>query len=73
MRSNPCRRLLLLGIAHPVEGSLVQVQGVFGKTTLIRGRFEKKVDMWLCYSFCITCIRILNLNICCIKSDVSTL
>ena len=37
--SNPCRRLLLLGIAHPVEGSLFQVQGVFEKTTLIRGRF----------------------------------
>ena len=32
-------RLSLLGIAHPVEGSLFQVQGVFEKTTLIRGRF----------------------------------
>ena len=29
----------LLGIAHPVEGTLFQVQGVFGKTALIRGRF----------------------------------
>ena len=37
--SNPCRRLSLLGIAHPVKGILFQVQGVFGKTTLIRGRF----------------------------------
>ena len=37
--SNPCRRLSLLGIAHPVEGSLFQVQGVYGKTTLARGRF----------------------------------
>ena len=39
MGSNPCRRLSLLGFAHPIEGSLFQVQGVFGKTTLTRGRF----------------------------------
>ena len=54
----------LLGIAHPVEGSLFQVQGVHGRTALIKGRFEKKADMWLWYSFCITCIKTLNLNIC---------
>ena len=30
--SNPCRKLSLLGIAHPVEGSLFQVQGVYGRT-----------------------------------------
>ena len=35
----------LLGIAHPVEGSLFQVQGVYERTALIRGRFEKKADM----------------------------
>ena len=64
MGSNSCRIIQLLGIAHPVEGSLFQVQGVFGKTALIRGRFEKKVDMWLWYLFGITCIRILNFNIC---------
>ena len=52
--SNPCRRLSLLGIAHPVEGSLFQVQRVFGMMTLIRGRFENKVDMWLWYLFCKT-------------------
>ena len=45
--SNPCRKLSLLGIAHPVEGSLFQVQGAIGKAVLIRGRFEKKADMWL--------------------------
>ena len=28
-----------LGIGHPVEGTLFQVQGVFGKTVLIRFRF----------------------------------
>ena len=37
--SNPCRIIPLLGIAHPVEGKLFQVQGVFGKTALTRGRF----------------------------------
>ena len=36
--SNPCRKLSLLGIAHPIEGSLFQVQGVHGRTTLTRGR-----------------------------------
>ena len=39
MGSNPCRIIQLLGIAHPVEGTLFQVQGVFEKTTLIIGRF----------------------------------
>ena len=34
---NPCRRFPLLGIAHPVEGSLFQVQGLFEKTTFSRG------------------------------------
>ena len=38
MGSNPCRGSSLLGIAHPVEGKLFQVQGVFGKTALLRGR-----------------------------------
>ena len=37
----------LLGIAHPVEGILFQVQGAIGKAALIRGRFEKKADMWI--------------------------
>ena len=36
--SNPCRKLSLMGIAHPVEGSLFQVQGVYRRTTLTRGR-----------------------------------
>ena len=38
MGSNPCRKISLLGIAHPVVGSPFQVQGVFGKTVLTRGR-----------------------------------
>ena len=39
MGSNPSRVIPLLGIAHPVEGSLFQVQGLFEKTALFRGRF----------------------------------
>ena len=70
MESNPCRIIQLLCIVHPVEGTLFQEQGVFGKTALIRGHFEKKSNMWLCYLFCKTCIRILNFDICCIKSDI---
>ena len=74
MRSNPYRRLSLLGIAHPVEGSPFQVQGVLGKTALIRGRCEKKAGLWLWYIFfCKTCIRTLNFDICLIKSNVITL
>ena len=47
MESNPCRGIQLLGIAHLVEGKLLQVHGVFEKTALTRGYFEKKADMWL--------------------------
>ena len=43
MGSNPCRKLSLLGFAHPIEGSPFQVQGAIGKATLIiRGRFRRK-------------------------------
>ena len=31
-------RLSLLGISHPIEGSLFQVQGVYRMTALTRGR-----------------------------------
>ena len=43
MGSNPCRKLSLLGFAHPVEGSLFQVQGAIGKEVLIRGRLRRKL------------------------------
>ena len=36
--SNPCRKLSLLGFAHPVEESPFQVQGAIGKVTLTKGR-----------------------------------
>ena len=38
MGSNPCRKLSLLGFAHPVEGSPFQVQGAIRKAALTRGR-----------------------------------
>ena len=65
--SNLYRRLSLLGFAHLIEGSLFQVHGLFEKTTLFRGRFleeSRVVALMFWYSFCITCIRILNFNIC---------
>ena len=36
--SNPCRKLSLLGLAHLVEGSPFQVQGMCTRTALARGR-----------------------------------
>ena len=36
--SNPRRKLSLLCFAHPVEGSLFHVQGVYRRRTLTRGR-----------------------------------
>ena len=35
---SPCRRIFLLGIAHPVVGPPFQVQGVYKEATLRRGR-----------------------------------
>ena len=54
MGSNPCRGSSLLGIAHPVEGKLFQVQGVFGKTALLRGRdYEAGRTVALIHVLCI--------------------
>ena len=65
MGSNPCRKLSLLGVAHPVEGSPFQVQGAIGKAALTRGRVLEEIRVVaLGIQFCITCIRIVNFNIC---------
>ena len=54
MGTNPCRILSLLGIAHPVEGKLFQVPGVFGKKALLRGRdFEAGQIVALIHVLCI--------------------
>ena len=74
MGSNPRRKLSLLGFAHPVEGSLFQVQGVYRRTTLIRGHvLEESRIVALKFSFCITCIKTLNFDICLVKSNLLTL
>ena len=64
MGSNPCRRLSLLGIAHPVERSLFQVQGVYKKTTLTRDRVLEESQIVALVFICITCIKTLNFDIC---------
>ena len=62
MGSNPCRKFSLLGFAHPVEGSLFQVQGAIGKATLIRGRVRRKLGCGFGDVFGITCIKTVNFN-----------
>ena len=65
MRSNPGRKLSLLGFAHSIEESPFQVQGAIGKAALIRGRvLEESRVVALSIRFCITCIRIVNFNMC---------
>ena len=74
MGSNPCKKLSLLAIAHPVEGSLFQVQGVYRRTELTRGCIlEESWIVALKDMFCITCIKTLNFDICLVKSNVITL
>ena len=74
MRSNPCRRLSLLGIAHPVEGSLFQVQGVYRKTALTRSRFsEESRIVALIFYFVKHVLELQILIYVLVKSDVLTL
>ena len=50
--SNPCRKLSLLGFAHPVEGSPFQIQGTIGKAALTRGRvLEESQVVALAFDF----------------------
>ena len=54
MGTNPCRGSSLLGITHPVEGKLFQVQGVFEKTALLRGQdYEAGRTVALIHVLCI--------------------
>ena len=69
MGSNHVGKLSLLGFAHPVEGSLFQVQGVHS----LEAAFRRKPGCGFGYSFCITCIKTLNFDICLVKSNLSTL
>ena len=69
MGSNPCRKLSLLGFSHPVKRSPFQVQGAIGKATLTRGRVLEESRL-LALIFCITCLKIVNFDICLVKSNL---
>ena len=62
MGSNPCRKLSLLGFAHPVEGSPYQVQGAIEKAALIRGRLRRKPTCG--FDFVKHLLEFSNFNIC---------
>ena len=65
MGSNPCIRLSLLGFAHPLEGSLFQVRGLYRRTALTRGCvLEESRIVALVDTFCKTCIRTLTFDLC---------
>ena len=73
MGSNPCRKLSLLGFAHPVKGSPFQVQGEIGKATLTRGRVleeSRLVALILLYNMYYNSIILIYVYI---KSNVLTL
>ena len=46
MGSNPCRRLSLLGIAHPVKGKLFQVPKVYLGIGRIQGLRDEEMAIY---------------------------
>ena len=64
MGSNPCRGSSLLGIAHPIEGKLFQVQGVFGKRRSLEVRIMKQVGLWPWFMFYVYILERTSFNIC---------
>ena len=62
--SNPCRRLSLLGIAHPSRDHYFKYRKCSGRRRPLEVAFEKKTGLWLWHLFCMTYINIVNLNIC---------
>ena len=49
MGSSPCRRIPLLGIAHPVMGKHLQVLEVNQEVDTFEVLVGKKARFWLCY------------------------
>ena len=49
MGSSPCRRIPLLGIAHPVVGKNFQVLEVHKEVDTFEVLVGKKARIWLCY------------------------
>ena len=64
MGSNPCRKLSLLGSAHRVEGSLFQVQGVYRRTALTKGRVLEESRVMALVFVVKHVLEIVNFNIC---------
>ena len=56
MESNPCRRLSLLGLAHPVVGPPFQVQVQCRWLTRIWDRIWDESRMRLCFILFLSCI-----------------
>ena len=52
MGSSPCRRIPLLGIAHPIVGKHFQVLEVHQEVDTFEVLVGKKVRIWLCYIIC---------------------
>ena len=49
MGSSPCRRIPLLGIAHPIVGKHLQVLEVKQEVDTFEVLVGKKARFWLCY------------------------
>ena len=49
MGSRPCRRIPLLGIAHPVVGKHFQVLDIHQEVDTFEVLIGKKARFWLCY------------------------
>ena len=52
MGSSPCRRIPLLGIAHPLVGKHFQVLEVHQEVDTFEVLVGKKSRFWLCYVIC---------------------
>ena len=52
VESSPCRRIHLLGIAHPFVGKPFQVLKVHPEVDTCEEKKKKKGPNWLCFVFC---------------------
>ena len=64
MGSNPCRRLSLLGFAHPVVGPPFRYRECVEIWRSLEVDIKKEAGLWISFRFCKTCIRMLNFDIC---------
>ena len=71
MESNPFRVIPLLAIAHPIEEISFQVQGAFKKMAHVEADFQESQILALTL-LDITCIRMLDFNMCLYKSVINS-